>query len=106
MRIADMGDMSTHRAGRTVRCGNWHHIDGVEANGDPSVILRYVYHRGTCMGVLVADEAGWGRTEFVAYTMGWGSVSDQNGMNAILRRAGIPLVYRRNGGHARYEASR
>lgn len=103
MRIADMGNMATHKAGRSVRVGNWHYVDGYEANGDESVTLRYVYHRGTCMGVLVGNVRTGAEVGFVSYTMGWGSVSDQNGMNAVLRRAGVPLVYRRNGGHARYE---
>lgn len=103
MRIADMGDMGTHKAGKTVRVGKWHYVDGVQPNGDPSVRLRYVYHYGTCMAVLITGLIHGGEVGFVPYTMGWGSVSDQNGMNAILRRAGVPLVYRRNGGEARYE---
>lgn len=104
MRIADMGDMGTHVAGRRVKIGNWHYMDRIDGL-DESRIVRYVYHYGTCMGVLSAEagRAGWGLVEFHPWNMGWGSVSDQNGMNAILRRACVPLVYRRNGGVARYE---
>jgi hypothetical protein len=37
---------------------------------------------------------------FLPISTGWGSASDQQGMNKIM---GSEWKYRRNGGHARYE---
>lgn len=104
MKIANIADMRTFRAGRAVRVGAWHYVDGLEANGDPSVGLRYIYHYGTCMAVLIVSERS-AEIGFVPYSVGWGSVSDQGGMNKILAAAGLPLRYRRDakGGGARYE---
>jgi hypothetical protein len=82
--------------GRDVKVGNWRLVD----SSDPFHCSRRIYHYGTLMGEFVrpVDSDTW---EFVPMSTGWGSVSDQNGMNRILGRTG--WKYRRNGGRPRYE---
>jgi len=40
----------------------------------------------------------YGYTELVDYSLGWGSVSDQNGMNIAFRVLNLPHRYNRAGG--------
>ena len=73
MRVRDLA----HKAGKA---GTWKRYD--TANGFD------VYHYTTRM-LSVEDYS-------IVYTnMGWGSVSDQNGMNQILRELGSSLYYSR-----------
>lgn len=63
------------------------------------VDVRQVFHYKTLMGQFEdSPEFGW---TFEPISTGWGSVSDQNGMNAIM---GGEWVYYRNGGDPRYVA--
>lgn len=103
MRIADMADMDSHKAGKTTKvCRGWHYVDGYEANGSPDVLVRHVYHYGVLMAAITRVNGPVLSDGFHPYSVGIGSVSDQNGMNALLQRLGVPLRYRRNGGRARY----
>lgn len=83
-------------AGRNVKVGNWSirdvRLDGLDE--------RYVYHYETLMGGFTRVH-GLDTWEFVPVSVGHGSVSDQNGVNRILRGTG--WNYRRNGGRPRYE---
>lgn len=121
MKLADIGDIvgTGFCNGRTRKVGNWSFEDSsaypygarrtTEAlrlwklsplNHDFAVSVRSVYHYGTLMGAfrLTKDEQTW---EFTPISTGWGSASDQQGMNKILANYG--WRYRRNGGSARYE---
>ena len=82
--------------GRDVKVGNWRLVDVRYGDRDE----RRIYHYGTLMGAFVQVH-GVDTWEFVPVSTGWGSVSDQNGMNRILWRTG--WNYRRNGGRPRYE---
>lgn len=68
---------------------------------------RYVYHYSTCMLGFPIDYEGnfTGEWDLVNVNLGHGSVSDQNGMNQLFSRAGIPMRYRRDsrGGGPRIE---
>lgn len=94
MKLADIGDLTTFRSSGKVRTvGRWSFYDNDNME-------RTVYHYGTEMGRFQYEpsESNW---EFFPISTGWGSVSDQQGMNKILK--GFGWVYRRNGGNARYE---
>jgi hypothetical protein len=82
--------------GRNVRLGNWS-LEDVRYDGYD---IRRIYHYGTVMGEFIDrwDGDGW---SFVPVSTGWGSASDQQGMNRIL--TGTGWTYRRNGGRPRYE---
>ena len=80
--------------GKTVTVGNWHYEDFSDL-----VDVRQVFHYSTLMGQFEdSPEFGW---TFEPISVGRGSVSDQNGMNAII---GGEWKYYRNGGDPRYVA--
>ena len=82
--------------GRNVRVGNWS-LEDVRHDGYDE---RRIVHHGTHMGSFVDIRQGDGFS-FVPVSTGWGSASDQQGMNRIL--SGTGWKYRRNGGRPRYE---
>lgn len=91
MKLADIGNMTTFRSsGKVRKVGNWSFYDN--DNNE-----RVVFHYGTMMGLIVRGADGW---EFQPVSTGWGSVSDQGGMNKIIRRFG--WYYSRKGGEATY----
>lgn len=96
MKLADIGDLTTFRSpytGRVRKIGNWSFYDNCDG-------VRTVYHYGTEMGQFHYENSDsvW---YFVPTSVGWGSASDQQGMNKILKNFG--WGYRRNNGEARYE---
>ena len=76
--------------------GNWSFVDSIDGNFS----YRLVKHHGTLMGefYMDRDDVSWG---FAPLSVGWGSASDQQGMNKILQDFG--WTFRRNGGTPRYE---
>ena len=78
--------------GRTVKVSSWSFYDRSTDDG----AQREVWHYGTLMGVFEDIGQGW---EFYPVSTGWGSVSDQQGMNKIMHGHG--WYYSRKGG-ARY----
>ena len=64
-------------------------------NGQCDTCCR-LYHYSTCM--LVWDPYDPANEASLDYSLGWGSVSDQHGMNKVFRELGIPLYYSRKGG--------
>lgn len=88
MRIADLatqeGRAGSHGSWEAVRLGNQH----------------LVYHYNTLMLRFTIDHKGrWdGNLDTVQTDLGRGSVSDQNGMNTLFKKLGIPLRYNRAGG--------
>ena len=98
MKLADIGNMDTFGVAldKQRNVGNWSFYELVDSEG----MERVVYHYGTQMGRIVC-ESGDSRWEFVPVSTGWGSASDQQGMNKILANYG--WRYRRNGGNPRYE---
>ena len=94
MKLADIGDLTNFSSsGKVRKVSSWSFYD----NDD---MERVVYHYGTEMGRFQFEpsDALW---YFVPTSTGWGSVSDQQGMNKILANYG--WRYRRNGGNPRYE---
>jgi len=96
MKLADIGNLTTFRSsGKVRKVGKWSFYDSCDYR-------RTVYHHGTEMGYFVNEHThhhidSW---YFVPVSTGWGSASDQQGMNKIMPTA---WRYRRNGGRARYE---
>lgn len=93
--------------GQTVKAssGKWVGTDYVGSDGLP---CRAVYHHGTMMGTFVRSSAfgvttdgRFGMWDFVPAGVGYGSVSDQGGMNAMLKGYGLRMV-RRGGAHWEY----
>jgi hypothetical protein len=76
--------------------GNWTFSDAI----DDTFMYRRILHRGTLMGEFYSDvtNMNWG---FAPLSIGWGSASDQQGMNKILKDFG--WSFRRNGGCPRFE---
>jgi hypothetical protein len=76
--------------------GNWSFVDNVDGNFS----YRQILHHGTLMGEFYTDRLNinWG---FAPLSTGWGSASDQMGMNKILKDFG--WTFRRNGGEPRFE---
>ena len=94
MKLADIGDLNTFQvSGKVRKVGAWSYYD----NDD---LVRTVYHYGTEMGQFNYEHGDcvW---YFVPVSTGWGSVSDQQGMNKIIANYG--WRYLRNGGNPRYE---
>lgn len=90
-------------AGRCRKVGKWTYSD----YEDETCFKRVVAHHDHVMGEFVLRKAnesqgflGDYRWSFTPISTGWGSASDQQGMNKIMPSA---WRYRRNGGHARYE---
>ena len=100
MKLADIGDLFTFGDSlRPRKVSTWSYWDTMDSDGS----VRIVYHYGTEMGRFENYHHGkhpdsW---YFVPVSTGWGSVSDQQGMNKILQNFG--WRYRRNGGNPRYE---
>ena len=93
--------------GRNLNIGNWSIVDAVDCDG---IEFRQVFHYGTLMGEwyrLVPNyTTNQGANEhevfqFAPLSTGHGSVSDQQGMNRIVRGSGWRFL--RSGGVARYE---
>jgi hypothetical protein len=98
MKLADINPALSgvwFKHGRCRKVGQWTFTDTIDSNG---VMHRLVAHHGTVMGEF-AGMAGsiWA---FYPVSTGWGSASDQQGMNKIMPNG---WKFRRNGGHARYE---
>ena len=83
------------KAGKVRKVGAWRFED-IE---DIECEIRQVFHYDTLMGQF-ENTPQWGWT-FEPISTGWGSASDQQGMNKIMRGE---WTYRRNGGDARYIA--
>ena len=101
MKLALLGDFVAipWADGKCRNASSWRSVD-VMSDG---FAVRSVYHYGTLMGsfILAKDGVRW---VFQPESVGWGSVSDQQGTNKIL--ANYSWRYRRNGGVPRYEEIR
>jgi hypothetical protein len=81
------------RLGSLRKCGKWTYSDEMNSIGQR---VRYVAHHTTVMGFFTEREPNvW---VFLPISTGWGSASDQQGMNKIM---GSEWKYRRNGGNPR-----
>ena len=61
-----------------------------------SVEIKILYHYTTAMLKWRADNPA--DEDYLDYSTGWGSVSDQQGMNKAFRILGIPRYFSRAGG--------
>jgi hypothetical protein len=86
--------------GRNLVASSWRTVDDVDMFGDKR---RTVYHYDTVMGEFIElNEGQWSLSPF---TIGWGSVSDQNGMNTLFKSVDSAIRFYRNG-VPRYSTSR
>lgn len=100
MKLADINPNTGHpfRVTTYKTVGNWSFQDF--RDDEAFMVGRMVFHHGTRMGEwykMDGDET----FSFAPTSTGWGSVSDQQGMNRILQGTGWRFL--RNGGRARYE---
>ena len=105
MRLENLCELPYSERARTF--GNWIVSDFriISSVGVQGRILRRFSYHGTAMLDLVRGDFG-GDWSVVEARIGWGSASEQKGVNRILRGAGITTHnYRRNGGNPRYEVS-
>ena len=94
MKLADIGDLTNFSSsGKVRKVGRWSFYDNDNME-------RTVYHYGTEMGRFYY-EPSVGNWEFFPILVGWGSVSDQQGMNRIIANYG--WRYSRKNGQACYE---
>lgn len=85
-------EITPWRAGTTRCVGTWRYYD--RANDHPdNGMQREVWHYSTLMGVFSHEHGSW---SFYPVSTGWGSVSDQQGMNKIIHGYGWRFV--RKGG--------
>ena len=104
MRLENLKDLPYQPAGGLRQFGNWavSDFDIVSTDGNVGTFLRRFSYYGTPMLDLRWNCGAW---EIAETYIGWGSASEQKGVNRILSGAGLTSVkYRRNGGNARYEA--
>ena len=81
-------------AGRRTTVGTWAMIDYISGVGLP---VRVIEHYGTVMGRFVGSHRTTPLWTFEPASVGWGSVSDQQGMNKIVQGMG-GWYYSRRGG--------
>lgn len=111
MRTAQLAIGSTpFKDGKTHRAGNWSAFDHIELDPDCDKgpwAFRDVYHYRTLMGTfkryLWADPGtAWGDWSFEPVSLGWGSVSDAQGMNQVARGFGWVMRRDARGGGPRW----
>lgn len=91
MRISEL----PFKLGRAGHYGSWRSFDDYcHANGQ---VVRVVKHYDTRMITFLLDTGG-SPVEVVDYSIGHGSVSDQNGMNKLFRAVGSDHYFSRQGG--------
>lgn len=89
MRIRDLA----RKDGRAGSEGSWKSQTFTFSNG---VEVREIYHYGHHMlSFRITDPSD---TNYLDYSIGWGSVSDQGGMNQLFLTLGLPYYYSRLGG--------
>jgi hypothetical protein len=90
MKLSDIGNLDNFGLSTRLRkVGNWSYRDTIDSSG----MQRLVYHHGTEMAFFLNEGDGW---SFFPSSVGWGSVSDQQGMNKIAANYGWRYI-RRNG---------
>jgi hypothetical protein len=87
-------DSPMFRADKLRNVGNWSFYDFLS---EDAIQCRMVIHHGTRMSLFTQQDWGWA---FVPESIGWGSASDQQGMQKLMPSG---WRYRRNGGCPRYE---
>lgn len=94
MKLAEINPVTgvPFKDGKVRNVGNWSYMDSVTHFGYK---VRVVFHYTTTMGKFVTDGHS-GTWAFQPISTGWGSVSDQGGMNKILKGTG--WYYSRKGG--------
>lgn len=97
MRLADINPITGREwsAGTRRRVGAWSFSDGYTADG---IAARYIWHYSTLMVVLERDLLSPSVWHVCPHSLGWGSVSDQNGCNKAVRGALGGWYYSRKGG--------
>jgi hypothetical protein len=86
----------TARGKGNVKAGNWSRQ--VYKRDDDRGLVVHIFHYGTRM--LTYTEEPDGSADVISWSLGWGSVTDQGGMNKIFKALHVPFYYRRKGGAA------
>ncbi len=99
--IPNLSPLATEwQDGRNLVASSWRTVDDVDQWGDKR---RTVYHYDTVMGEFI--DMGEGQWSLSPFTIGHGSVSDQNGMNTLFKSVYSEIRFHRNG-VPRYSLSR
>lgn|SRR5262245_5608102 len=77
------------------KAGAWY-ITREVTPSSADITMCHLWHYGTCMLTWRADNPS--DENYLDYSLGWGSKSDQQGMNKVFRELCIPLYYSRKGG--------
>lgn len=102
MKVRDLSPLvtrfnATTTKRRVYKASTWQAVDYVDSDVfGKGIMVREIWHYSTHMGTFSSDGGAW---KFEPVSIGWGSVSDQKGMNQIME--GIGFRYVRKGG-ARY----
>lgn len=100
MRIRDLAT-APFVPGKDRRAGNWSSSDAIQGFH----YQRTIWHYSTVVLTFDPTEPQVGEPRSLWIGLGHGSVSDQQGINDLLRAAGLPFTYRRDfrGGGPRIE---
>jgi len=93
MRISQLA----HKAGNAGSGNSWVSYHSTDTNGRKTLD---VWHDGHNMLSVTFKDDGSPDLSTLYLSVGWGSVSDQGGMNQILRELRLPYYYSRQGGAA------
>lgn len=91
MKVRDLATVE-HQDGRTHRASSW--------SAEDTYDYRTIYHYTTPMLRIHQYPPSWS-DGVEMLSVGWGSVTDQQGVNQILQELGSTLIYVRKGGTPR-----
>jgi hypothetical protein len=100
--MASIADIIRDGKGKAGSNSSWEVTGEWTPNG--VVLVKHLWHYGTLMLTWRADNPS--DPNYLDYCTGWGSVSDQGGMNTAFRVLGIPLRFDRAGGATIVEVNR
>jgi hypothetical protein len=90
MRIVDLA----HKDGRAGSERSWLSESG--QNGSKTANIRIIWHYNHMMLKFNVDDPA--DPQYLSMSTGWGSVSDQGGMNRLFRELNLPYYFSRAGG--------
>ncbi len=101
--IPNLSPLATEwQDGRNLVASSWRAVDSVDQFGEK---VRRVWHYNTLMCEFVAQNDDATEWWCGVLSVGHGSVSDQQGMNTLLRSVGSPLLMFRDGRNPRYSTT-
>jgi hypothetical protein len=93
---------------KSFKASSWSSTDDYEWMDGVQICVRQIFHYDTLMAEFHsawdAEAKEWDAWTTKVVSTGWGSVSDQKGMNQLLTAVGSAMRYSRKGGQGNYVA--